>query len=195
MQRWSSKTNLHALLLITENANQHTHPLRSNSLEMRGRNSCWLLESGGYIILQMKSPTVFFHCQEKKPVPCLRYVLESIRGKNPWSWCFCFLCLFSSLAVLTEGLTQQGQKSVVSIKGKMPFSWSFSLQLHVTYVSWVVKYSYIMLLFKFLLDFTRKCKTAIEIGTLFDDIWDNFLLFNIQKRTITSIPKVLLLIS
>ena len=170
---------------------------------MRGRNSCWLLESGGYIILQMKSPTVFFHCQEKKPVPCFRYVLESIRGKNPWSWCFCFLYLFSlsfffifflylfsSLAVLTEGLTQQGQKSVVSIKGKMPFSWSFSLQHHVTYVLWVVKYSYIMLLFKFLLDFTRKCKTAIEIGTLFDDIWDNFLLFNIQKRTITSIPKV-----
>ena len=25
----------------------------------------------------------FFHCQEKKPVPCFRYVLESIRGKNP----------------------------------------------------------------------------------------------------------------
>ena len=53
-----------------------------------------------------------------------------------------------------------------------------------------------MLLFGFLLDFTRKCKTAIEIGKPFDDIYDNFLLFIIQKKqAITSIPKILLFIS
>ena len=39
-----------------------------------------------------------------------------------------------------------------------------------------------MLLFRFLLDFTRKCKTAIEIGKPFDDIYENFLLFIIQKN-------------
>ena len=38
-----------------------------------------------------------------------------------------------------------------------------------------------MLLFRFLSDFTRKCKTAIEIGKPFDNIYDNFLLF-IQKN-------------
>ena len=40
-----------------------------------------------------------------------------------------------------------------------------------------------MLLFRFLLDFTPKCKTAIEIGKPFDDIYDNFLLFIIQKTS------------
>ena len=39
-----------------------------------------------------------------------------------------------------------------------------------------------MLLFRFLSDFTQKCKTAIEIGKPFDDIYDNFLLFIIQKN-------------
>ena len=53
------------------------------------------------------------------------------------------LFVFSFLAVLTEGLTQQGQKNSSFNQGEMPFSWSFSLQLHVTYVSWVVQYSYI----------------------------------------------------
>ena len=41
----------------------------------------------------------------------------------------------------------------------------------------------LMLLFRFLSDFTRKCKTAIEIGMPFDDIYDNFLLFIIQKTS------------
>ena len=38
--------------------------------------------------------------------------------------------------------------------------------------------------------FTRKCKTAIEIGTPMNDICDNFLLFIFQKRTIASVPKI-----
>ena len=52
-----------------------------------------------------------------------------------------------------------------------------------------------MLLFRFSSDFTRKCKTAIEIGTHFDEICENFLLFIVEKRRIPSIPKILLLIS
>ena len=195
MQRWSSKTNLPAHLLITENAKTTHSPTKEQLARDARKEQLLIIRKWRIYYITNEITHGFFPLSGEKPVPCLRYVLESIRGKNPWSWCFWFLYLFSSLTVLTEGLTQQGQKSVVSIKGKMPFSRSFSLQLHVTYVSWVVKYSYIMLLFKFLLDFTRKCKTAIEIGTLFDDIWDNFLLFNIQKRTITLIPKVLLLTS
>ena len=35
----------------------------------------------------------------------------------------------------------------------------------------------------FLLDFTQECKTTVEIGILFDEMCDNFLLFIIQERT------------
>ena len=52
-----------------------------------------------------------------------------------------------------------------------------------------------MLLFRFLWDFTWKCEIAIEIRMPFDDMCDNFLLVIVQKRTVASILKILLLIS
>ena len=40
-----------------------------------------------------------------------------------------------------------------------------------------------MLLFRFLSDFTQKCKTAIEIGMPFDDIYDNFFCLSSKKTS------------
>ena len=40
-----------------------------------------------------------------------------------------------------------------------------------------------MLLFGFLSDFTQKCKTAIEIGMPFDDIYDNFFCLSSKKTS------------
>ena len=51
-----------------------------------------------------------------------------------------------------------------------------------------------MLLFKFIAessvfssDFTRECKTAIEIGAPFEEMCENFLLFIAEKRKVALI--------
>ena len=41
-------------------------------------------------------------------------------------------------------------------------------------------------------DFSRECKTAIEIGVPLEEMCDNFLLFIDQKRTIALIPIIFL---
>ena len=56
-----------------------------------------------------------------------------------------------------------------------------------------------MLLFRFIAessvfssDFTRECKTAIEIGAPFEEMCEIFLLFSAEKRTVALIPIIVL---
>ena len=56
-----------------------------------------------------------------------------------------------------------------------------------------------MLLFRFIAesslfssDFTRECKTAIEIGAPFEEMCETFLLFSAEKRTAALIPIIVL---
>ena len=56
-----------------------------------------------------------------------------------------------------------------------------------------------MLLFRFIAessvfssDFTRECKTAIEIGAPFEEMCETFLLFSAEKRTVALIPIIVL---
>ena len=56
-----------------------------------------------------------------------------------------------------------------------------------------------MLLFRFIAessvfssDFTRECKTAIEIGAPFEEMCETFLLFRAEKRTVALIAIIVL---
>ena len=56
-----------------------------------------------------------------------------------------------------------------------------------------------MLLFRFIAessvfssDFTRQCKTAIEIGAPFEEMCETFLLFSAEKRRVALIPIIVL---